>query len=140
MAYVDTSILAAYYCPETLSRKAQARLGQLDRPTISPLVTMELHSAVAAKARHRELTEADARRILSLFQVHLANDYYRIVSIESREYELARSWIGSFVAPLRTLGALHLAAAFANGLSVLTADKELVRSAKRLGLQCESIA
>jgi uncharacterized protein len=140
MTYVDTSVLAAYYCPETISRRVQTRLGQLDAPTISPLVEVELHSAIATKVRRRELAEADARRILSLFQVHLADGYYRLVPIESREYQLARSWIGSFKAPLRTLDALHLAAAFANNLSLLTADKVLGRSAETLRLRCELIA
>ena len=49
MAYVDTSVLAAYYCPEPLSAAAQTELGQLASPTLSPLVEVELCSAVARK-------------------------------------------------------------------------------------------
>ena len=139
MTYIDTSVLAAYYCPEAFSRKVQARLGRLDTPAISPLVELELYSAVAMKTRVREFNEADARRILSLFQVHLADGYYRVVSIDVREFELARNWIASFQTPLRTLDALHLAAAFANDLSLLTADRALARSASQLGLRCELI-
>jgi predicted nucleic acid-binding protein len=139
MTYVDTSVLAAYYCPETLSRNVQAHLGQLDTPAISELVELELYSAVAMKIRVRELSEADARRILSLFQVHLADGYYRVVPVESREYQLARNWIASCRTPLRTLDALHLATAFANDLSLLTADRTLARSAVQLGLRCELI-
>ncbi len=140
MAYIDTSVLAAYYCPEALSRKVQARLAQLDEPVISPLVELELHSAVAQKVRAAEMSEADGRRILALFRVHLADGYYRIVPIESREYQLARDWIASFAAPLRTLDALHLAAAFANALPLLTADRSLARAAESLGLACERVA
>ena len=76
MMYIDTSVLAAYYCPESLSRRVQVRLDQLDAPVISPLVELELHSALALKVRNRELVEADAGRILSVFQVHLADAYY----------------------------------------------------------------
>ena len=68
---------------------------QLDAPVISPLVELELHSALTPKVRNRELVEADAGRILSVFQVHLADGYYRLVSIEPREYQVARTWIGS---------------------------------------------
>lgn len=59
------------------------------------------------KVRSRELGEAGARRILSVFQVHLADGYYRLISMEPREYQVARTWLGSFRTPLRTLDAFH---------------------------------
>jgi len=36
-AYVDTSILGAYYCPEPLSAAAEKALRQLKTPVISVL-------------------------------------------------------------------------------------------------------
>lgn len=139
MTYIDTSVLAAYYCPESLSRKVESRLSRIDAPVISPLVELELHSAVAFKVRRRELAEADGRRILSQFQLHLTDGYYRLVAIDSREYDLARNWIGSFQTSLRTLDALHLAAAFANDLSLLTTDRALALAAGQMGMSCELI-
>ena len=41
---------------------------------------------------------------------------------------------------LHAPGALHLAAAFANDLTLLTADKALSRSARQFGVRCELIA
>ncbi|MHB1158086.1 MAG: hypothetical protein ACYC26_14770 [Phycisphaerales bacterium] len=40
---------------------------------------------------------------------------------------------------MRTLDALHLAAAFANDLTLVCADKLLVRSAKQFGVKCRLI-
>ena len=109
-------------------------------PAISPLVELELHSAVAQKVRPREVTAAAARRVISEFQAHLAEGYWRQVPVGPREYDLARDWIGSFSAPLRTLDALHLAAAFRNDLALLTADKALARSARHFGVTCEVVS
>jgi len=36
-AYVDTSVLGAYYCPEKLSSAAEAALRLIDEPVISIL-------------------------------------------------------------------------------------------------------
>ncbi len=140
MGYVDTSTLAAYYCPERLSAKAWRELGKLASPTISPLVQVEVYSAVARKVRVKELDAAAATRILSQFRAHLADGYYRVVPIEGREYGLARDWIGRFTTPLRALDALHLAAAFANDLELLTADKRLALAARHFGVKHKLIA
>lgn len=135
MTYIDTSILAAYYCPERLSSKVQKVLSGITDATISPLVELEFHSALAAKVRARELDGPAARRVASAFQVHLAEGLYRVVPVEAREYALARQWIGGFATSLRTLDALHLAAASTNHLILLTADKGLARAAAQLGVR-----
>jgi len=135
MAYIDTSVLVAYYCPERFSGAAQRAVKRVKEPAISPLVEVELYSAVALKVRTRELDAATARRIIAPLQEHVASGYYKIVPIEAREYRLARDWIGRFSVPLRGPGALHLAAAFANGLVLVTADKNLARSAKHFGVK-----
>jgi len=139
MVYIDTSVLAAYYCPESLSAKVQAALGAVDDPAISALVEVELHSAVSQKVRTGELDPVMANRIVSQFRVHLSDGYFRMVPIEAREYALARDWLARFTTPLRTLDALHLAAAFASGLEVLTADARLARAARELGVRSRLI-
>ena len=57
--YVDTSILAAYYCPEPLSERAEQRLRELRPPTISWLTDVELHSALAGVTRDAIMTLAN---------------------------------------------------------------------------------
>ena len=42
MAYLDTSVLTAYYCPEQLSDAVGRVLRDISTPTISSLVEVEL--------------------------------------------------------------------------------------------------
>jgi predicted nucleic acid-binding protein len=139
MAYIDTSVLVAYYCPEPLSDAAERAIRQADRPTISALVEVEFCSALAIKMRTGDMDMESAQRILSCFRMHIADRLFTIVPIAAREYAAACQWIGAFAVPLRTVDALHLAAAFANELAVLTADKALARSAEHFGVACQLI-
>jgi predicted nucleic acid-binding protein len=125
MAYLDTSVLVAYYCPESLSAAVQSAIVEDADPAISRLVEVEFAAALAMKVRVKEVDEAVARQILGLFAGHLDKGHYRIVPIEQPEYDLAFGWIGQFAVPLRAPDALHLAAALAHGLTLVTADRPL---------------
>lgn len=140
MAYVDTSVLVAYYCPEPLSGLAQSSIRRARPPVISPLVEVELCSALAIKLRTGEMDIPTAQRILSCFRMHCTDGLFRIVPIGAREYAAACEWIGAFKVPLRTVDTLHLAAAFANGLALLTADKSLASAAGQLAVRCKLLA
>ena len=139
MHYVDTSVLTAYYCPEARSARVQRALSRLEGPTVSPLVEVELACAVSRKTRARELDASQARGILSQFQMHLAEPRFHVVAIQAAEYAMARDWIVQLSTPLRVLDALHLAAASANGLCLLTADRDLARCARHFGVPCRFI-
>ncbi len=117
MAYLDTSVLAAYYCPERLSDAVGRVLRDISTPTISPLVEIEMYSAVALKVRTRELDLSSAGAVISRFQLDIASGLYEVIDIGPREFHLARNWLSRFSSPLRTLDALHLAAAFSNDLA-----------------------
>jgi len=135
MTYLDTSVLTAYYCPEPRSPAVQRTLSRVQSPTISPLVEVELCCAIARKARAGEIQAADARRIVALFQLHMVESRFAVVPIQAAEYGLARDWITQFVSPLRVLDALHMAAAFSHGMRLLTADRDLARSAQHFGVK-----
>jgi uncharacterized protein len=139
MAYIDTSVLVAYYCPEALSEAAQAEIRRARPPAISALTEVEFRSALARKVRIGELDEALAREVLSTFRLHRIEGVYRVVAIEARQYVMASEWIEAFRSPLRTLDALHLAAAFSNGLKLVTADRALAQSAKLFGVRYKLI-
>jgi uncharacterized protein len=140
MAYIDTSLLVAYYCPEPLSAEAQHALSRTPDPAISSLVEVEVYSAVAAKVRTGDLDRKTAGRILAAFRMHLDEGRYRFLPIGAGEYALARDWIGQFTTPLRAADALHLAVAFANNLRLLTADRGLAKSAELLGVKHALVA
>ena len=140
MHYLDTSVLTGYYCAEERSGRIERVLSTIEGPTISGLVEVEFHCAVARKVRRGSIDRAAARGIFSLFQFHLDEPRYRVVPIESANYSLAREWIAQLATPLRVLDAIHLAAAFSNGLVLVTADKDLARSARHFGVECKLIS
>lgn len=108
MTYIDTSVLTAYYCPETHSDKVQRILAGLANPTISQLVEIELRCAVARKVRAGAMEAAVARRIFAEFQTHVAEPRFNVVQIQAGEYGLACQWIEGLSSPLRALNALHI--------------------------------
>jgi hypothetical protein len=135
MLYLDTSVLAAYYCPEPLSRQVQDILSQQVKPALSFLSEVEFFSAVARKVRMEELEMAAGNRILAKFQSHLDGELFTVISVQNHHWRLARGWIGLFNTPLRTLDALHLAIASAEDLELVTSDKHLYHSAEILGVR-----
>ena len=134
MFYLDTSIVAAYYCPEPLSEQVETFLMTNSQMAISSLTEVEMFSAVARKVRERNLDKNDAMRIHATFLAHLDNQFYTLVPLADHHYRLARDWIGLLNNTLRTLDALHLAVAASEGITVVTADQSLAKSARVLGL------
>jgi len=129
--YVDTSILGAYYCPEPLSAAAEDALRQFKTPVISVLSEVEFCSLISKKCRLKELKERQAKEILDLFSNHVAEGFYRRISLNTEHFLKARLLVASMDSALRTLDALHLAAALAEGLTLVTADREFARAGKR---------
>jgi len=135
MYYIDTSILAAYYCPEPLSEDAESLITNLEHPSISTLVELELFSAISRKTREGTILKTDGDRIVARLLSHIDGGFYNYLHIENHHYRLARDWIGLFSTNLRTLDALHLAVASTEELILATADKMLAKSAETLGVQ-----
>jgi uncharacterized protein len=129
--YVDTSVLGAYYCPEPLSGTAENALRKIRGPVISSLSEVEFCSLISRKRRIKELSERQATEILDLFDSHVAEGFYRRISLSAEHFRKARQLISAGDHGLRTLDALHLAAAVAESLTMLTADGVLAKTAKR---------
>ena len=137
--YIDTSVLVAYYCPETLSEQVQTFLEAQLRPAVSDLTEVELFSAVARKVRMEELSPADGNRILSKYSSHLDGGLFTIIHLESQHWRIARGWIGLFNTSLSTLDALHLAIASAGDFTLITSDQRLLMAANTLGVKAGEI-
>jgi predicted nucleic acid-binding protein len=130
-AYIDTSVLGAYYCPESLSAAAEAALRQIKTPVIALLSEVEFCSLLSRKRRLNELTERQMRAILELFSSHVAGDFYRRVTLAGEHFLTACKLLASAHGTLRTLDSLHLAVALAENLPLMTADQDLAKAAKR---------
>ena len=140
MTYIDTSVLAAYYCPEPLSDQSQRVLAEESERAISSLVELELVSALARKVRSREMRRADAHSILAVFQSHLDQGIYTRLAVGSAHFAKAREWLATFILPLRTLDALHLAVAVMHDCRLLTADVALVKACAKIGVKAHLIS
>ena len=132
-AYIDTSLLAAYYCPEAGSAAAEKAL-QAAEPAISWLGEVELASAIGRKVREGNLSRAAAARIADLFNHHVGEGYFQVLGLGSSHFRMARENLARFDSPLRSLDALHLAVAEAAGLPLLTFDEKMHAAAKRRGI------
>lgn len=103
-------------------------------PALSELTEVELFSALARKVRTAEIGLVDADRVRRLFLTHLAEGVYTRLPLESRCFGLARNWLATTTAPLRTLDALHLALAALHDRMLATSDRQLARAAEVLGV------
>jgi uncharacterized protein len=102
MFYLDTSIIAAYCRREPLSDKAESFLASNSQLAISNLTELEMFSVISRKVREGNLNKNSATRILATFLSHLNNQFYTLVSVDSRHYRLARDWIGLLNNSLRS--------------------------------------
>ena len=139
MIYVDTSVLAAYYCPEPLSARAQRVLQEAVERAISPLVELELVSAIARKVRTHQMRRKDAQRILAVLRSHLEHGLYTRLGIDAVHFAKAREWLETFGIPLQTLDALHVAVAVMNGCPIMTADATLAKACAKVGVTARLI-
>lgn len=135
MYYLDTSVLAAYYCPEALSGKVEKMVLELPAPAISYLTELELVSAISRKIREKNISSAAGNKIINLFQSHLDHNLYQWVAIDHHHYRKALSWISQFNTPLRTLDALHLAIVATENATLVTADRQLADAARVYGVE-----
>jgi len=108
----------AYYCPEPLSAAAEKALRQFKTPVISVLSEVEFCSLISKKYRLDELRERQAKEVLDLFSNHVAEGFYRRISLNTEHFIKARLLVASMDGSLRTLDALHLAAALAEGITL----------------------
>ncbi|MGH8208686.1 MAG: type II toxin-antitoxin system VapC family toxin [Steroidobacteraceae bacterium] len=130
-AYIDTSVLGAYYCAETLSAAAQETLRAVAIPVVSTLCEVEFSCLIARKRRGKELRVAEAKDILALFAAHLAEGFYRRIALASEHCRKARELIDTQDLNLRTLDALHLGIVCVEDLELVTADRQFARAAAK---------
>jgi predicted nucleic acid-binding protein len=130
-AYIDTSVLGAYYCPEALSVVAETALRKIRTPVISLLSEVEFCSLISRKRRLKEFNERQMKQILDLFGTHVAEGFYRRLALTTEHFLTARQLLAAEVGSLHTLDALHLTVALAEKLTLMTADRDFAKAARR---------
>jgi len=136
--YVDTSALAKWYLNEAFSEEVEAFLASVLPASISPLVKLEMRSLLARRRREGSVEPALENRILAVFENDVVSGHLSLLPARAEHFPLAETLIGALPGiPLRTLDALHLAIAKAEGVDLLaTADIVMMHAAEHLGIPC----
>lgn len=140
MLYADTSVLLAFYRTEINSPSVETifmqNAGQI---ALSPLVRVEAGSAIARWCRMGEINESQAHQVEVGLQSDIAAGRYHQISLSAGVFDRALAWLSLRKTSLRTLDALHLAAAAQTEACLLTADQKLADAARVLGVGCKTL-
>ena len=85
-AYIDTSVLGAYYCPESLSAAAEAALRQTKIPVISLFSEVEFCSLLSRKRQLKELTERQMSAVLDPLRYPCREGVYQPRGLDQRTF------------------------------------------------------
>lgn len=134
MIYADTSALVKRYLEEPFSAEFDALLQQGEM-AISRLTVVELRCALARRRRNREIDALRENRINAELAADIQGGALHLGSVGDADFTAAYHLIGRLAdIPLRSLNALHLAAAEQLGANAFaTADKTQADAATALG-------
>jgi predicted nucleic acid-binding protein len=134
MIYADTSALVKRYIDEPFSTDFDALL-EGSAMAISRLTVVEARCALARRRRNREIDAVRENRVNAELAADIQAGMLLVSDIDAAHFTAAYHLIGRLAdLPLRTLDALHLAAAeqlSATGFA--TADKTQADAAEALG-------
>ena len=140
-AYLDTSVVAKWYLPETGSDAVDAYLQALDEdPVVTSLTVVEMSSLLMRRQRLGHLEEHAANRVMSRFRADLEHGHLHLRPLRDEAVagaaHLIRAVEGAW---LKTLDAIHLSVALDLGVDeIATADAAMATAAAELGLSVVS--
>jgi len=134
--YLDTSALIKLYVAEPFSDEVEQFLAGIDQPTVSSLTVLEWHSAMMRRQRAGHFPKRYLNTARQEFAKHRAEGYFRLCALNDALFTQATSLLDDVnPIPLRSLDAMHLAAARSLGKPTFaTADRILAEAAAKLGL------
>ena len=135
IAYIDTSALAKCYIREPRSLEVLEWAERHKGAATAVLTLVEFRCMLARRRRAAEIDGALERSALAQFDSHVRNDAWRIHQFSFGDYAEARDLIETLPElPLRTLDALHLAAARSiNATEFASSDGTQIKAARSLG-------
>lgn len=133
--YLDTSALLPYYRSEPSSDAVDAFLrARAGAVVISLLTRTEVASTLARWVRTGELDDPAANRLESAFYEDIGAGRFLVAPVPPERFDRATQWLSSRRTALRTLDALHLACAEADGATLVTLDRAFETAAQHLGV------
>lgn len=134
MFYVDSAVLVALHCNETVTAAVRRWIARRKGPWYaSEWVLTECVSAFGLKVRRREIPADEAGLAVESI-MELIAESFRMIPITPDHHAQARAWLFGFELPLRAADALHLAIASEAGCRLATYDTALLSAARALRL------
>jgi len=135
--YCDTSALAKWYILEASSEEVQAYLHENAPIAISSLTAVEMRSLLARRCREGAIDPRTESILFSTFLEEIQSGHLVRHFITENMWEGAVHLLGSLHHfPLKTLDALHIAAARETGTGILaTADRVMADAARELEME-----
>ena len=135
LSYVDTSALLKWYVSEPGSDEVALWIEAQPAVAFSRLGWLEFRCALNRRMRSGDLDAATAGGALQRFFADVEAGAFTLLPLNDDQALAADDLIARLSLPLRTLDALHLAAAAAHGAaSLATADRRLATAAETVGL------
>jgi predicted nucleic acid-binding protein len=135
--YVDTSALAKWYVNEPFSEEFESFINQIGQGLIARLTVVEFRCLLARKRRAAVIDSRHENSAFRAFQTDAKDGFWRIEPLHDAHLISALDLLERLKAvPLRTLDAIHLAAAKTMKASLLaTADKIIADAAALIELE-----
>jgi len=123
--YFDTSVVLSLYVEDAFTPQAEAFYDRhAPEATVSAWVDLEVKSALCFLVRTKRLTLEGAQLALKAYEEDRAQGVYKSVLLTPQHFAVGALAL-DLEGPLRAGDALHLGAAKAAGLPLVTSDKTL---------------
>ena len=135
MIYLDTSVAIPMFVPEPASEAVDAWFESCDETLISSdWILTEFASALSIKVRRVEIDQKQARAAWKNFETFCQSGL-RLVPVGRQTFIYAAQLVRNVRSGLRGGDSLHLSMAIeAGAVSIATADANLAKNAKSMGL------
>jgi len=135
--YLDAGILVSTLSLDALTPKTEAALRKLSGVVVvSDFGGAEFSSAIGKRVRTGQISVREARSALNAYDEWVSSRADLVVSTPA-DVAACDAYLRRLDLPLRTPDGLHIAIASRVGASILSFDKQLLASAKKLGVPVE---
>ena len=135
MLYVDASALVPLYTPEATSNEIEQMVMAADAVAVSDLTLAEAKNAIIRKGRRGHLMPEDVEMALQAIDAHVAERRFYVVEMHKAFLQQVPELSQQAPVHLRTLDALHLAAALAiQATAMATYDLDLAQAVRARSL------